>query len=507
MKKLTTMLLAILLMVTLVLLTRFVGGGNNNKISTDGRTMIVGLVKANSNFNPYGSYGDEAYGHMQVYDTLVIKDENGKIVPCVAESWEVSDDGLVYTMAIRSGIKFSDGDEFTAEDAKFNVDASIDSSYTNWAMVGVDHCDMIDNSTIAISLATADAGFLEKLTWIYLVSKNAYMKAGGQYGKSMDTIVGTGPYVVSDWKPGESVTFVANEDYFRGAPPVKKVIFKSMSDANAAVIALQTGEMDLYINDVPNVSIPTLTASDKVMVVSYPSYVLMNVILNCGNGLFTDVNLRQAVAYAVNREKMLAIGTEGQGVIVDYPGGPDYVANPGLSVFQDMDVEKAKQMVEEAGVARTTIMIKTMESNPWPKLATVLQDDLNKIGFDAKVELMDYNAYSQEVWGNRDYEIAICRYWSGTKDMGELMALVQSNSGMNFSNYSNPEADRYIELGNGATTEQERKDYYAKAIELFTPDIPLVPLYYTYGSRAFTRDLSIAEGNVQYDRIFYYSWK
>lgn len=503
MKKLTAMLFVILLMVALALSGR---GGNRN-VPSDERIMIVGLVKANSNFDPYDSYGDEAYGQMQVYDTFVIKDENGKIVPCVAESWRISDDGLIYTMTIRGGIKFSDGNEFTAEDAKFNVDAGIASSYTNWAMVGVAYCEVIDNSTIAIHLTAADVGFLEKLTWIYLVSKNAYETAGGQYGKSMDTIVGTGPYIVSDWKPGESVTFVANEDYFRGAPPVKKVNFKSMSDANAAVIALRTGELDLYINDVPNVSISTLMASDKVTVVSYPSYVLMDVILNCDSGLFADVNLRQAVAYAVNREKMLAIGTEGQGIIVDYPGGPDYVANPGLSIFQDMDVEKAKQMVEKAGVTGTTITIKTMESNPWPKLATVLQDDLNKIGFDAKVEQMDYNAYSQEVWGNRDYEIAICRYWSGTKDMGELMALVQSNTGMNFSNYSNPEADRYIELGNGAATEQERKDYYAKAIELFTPDIPLIPLYYTYGSRAFTSDLHIAEGNVQYDRIFCYSWE
>ena len=517
MKKFTKQLLVFLLLLALCSTVCSCGSEKNTtngntanpsgNTSEPSRELIVGLTKANSSFDPYGSYGDETYGHMQVYDTLVVKDENGKITPAVADSWEISDDGLTYTMKIRSGIKFSNGSEFTAEDAKFNIDTGIASSYTNWAMVGVDHCDVVDNSTITITLSAADVGFLEKLTWIYLVNKTAYEAGGEQYGKTVDTIVGTGPYIVSDWKPGESVKFTANDDYFRGAPAIKAATFKSMSDANAAVIALQTGELDLYINDVPSISIPALNGSDKVTVVSYPSYVLMDIILNCESGIFTNPNLRQAIAHAVDREKMLSIGTEGQGTIVDYPGGPDYVANPGLKLFPAIDLEKATQIVTDSNVKGTTLTIKTMDTDPWPKLATVLQDDLNKIGFIAKVELMDYNAYSQEVWGNANYEIAICRYWSGTKDMGEMMSLVQTDAGMNFSKYSNPKADEYIEKGNSAGSEDERKGFYAQAIELFTPEVPLIPLYYTYGSRAFSSSLDVAEGNVQYDRMFYYSWK
>lgn len=504
MKKQVTVLLIMLMVISPVLTACGGGGGEGGK---DDRNMIVGLSTAPSSFDPYGSYGDDAYGHMQVYDTLVIKDENGKIAPGLAEDWDISDDGLVYTLKIRSGVKFSDGSAFTAEDAKFNIDKGVASSYTNWAMVGVDHCDVVDESNIAITLSAADAGFLEKLTWIYLVSKAAYEAGGDQYGKVLEHIIGTGPYVVSEWKPGESVTFTANESYYAGVAEVKKATFKSMSDANAAVIALQTGELDLYIHDVPNVSIDALSGHEKVTVVSYPSYVLMDVILNCETGLFADAALREAVAYGVDREKMLLIGTEGQGTIVDYPGGPDYVGNPGLSLFPDRDVAKATQLVADAGHAGTEVIIKTMDTDPWPKLATVLQDDLTAIGFNAKVELMDYNAYSQEVWGNANYEIAICRYWSGTKDMSELMSLVQSGAGMNFSHYSNAAADEFIEKGNSAKTEQERKDNYAEAIKIFTPEVPLVPLYYTFGSRAFSSDLNIAEGNVQYDRLFYYSWK
>ena len=513
MSKSIFVILAILLLT--MALAACSGGGEGAEPAETGdglpaadREMIVGVVKANSNFDPYGAYGDEAYGHMQVYDTLVIKDENGAIAPSVASSWEVSADGLVYTLKLRDDVKFSDGSVFSAEDAKFNIDAGKASSFTQWAMGGVDKCEVVDNSTIAITLTDSDAGFLEKLTWIYLVGKASYEAAGDQYGKSAETVVGSGPYIVSEWKPAESVTFVSNENYFGGAPAIKKVTFKTMSDANAAVIALQTGELDLYINDVPNISISTLQGSDKVSVVSYPSYVLMDIIMNCETGLFADVKLREAVACGVDREKMLIIGTEGQGVVVDYPGGPDYIANPNISgIFPALDVEKATQLVSEAGAAGTAVVIRTMDTDPWPKLATALQDDLNKIGFVATVEQMDYNAYSQDVWGNANYEIAICRYWSGTKDMSEVMNLVRTGQGMNFSHYSNPEADVLIEQGNAAASVAERAGFYEQAIRAFTPGIPMIPLYYTYGSRAFSQDLAIDDGNVQYDRIYYYSWK
>jgi len=470
------------------------------------KELVVGLTTVNSNFDPYGSYGDETYGHMQVYDTLVIKDKDGKMAPSLAE-FQMAADGLSYTFNIKKGVLFSDGSEFKAADAKFSIDKGIASSFTNWAMTNVAGCDVVDDYTVKVNLKKADVSCLEKLTWINMVSESAYTKYGEEYGKTQEAVVGTGPYVLSAWQPGQECSFTANENYFAGAPGIKKVKFKSISDPNAAVIALQTGEIGLYLGkDVPGMAVATLQSSDKVSVTTFPSYVFMDVLMNCETGPFTDLKLRQAVAYAVDRTKMMTVGTEGQGTLVDYPGGPDYVGNPGVKSWYVMDIEKAKALVAEAGMAGKTVTIKTMATDPWPKLATALQDDLGKIGLTAKVEQLEMNAYSQDVWQKANYEIAISRYWSGTKDMSETMSLLETGGSMNFSRYSNPAIDPYLSQAAATMDEAQRKSLYTEAIKIFHADVPLIPLYYTQGNRAYSKELAIEPGNVQYDHIYYYNW-
>lgn len=469
------------------------------------KELVVGVTTANSNFDPFGSYGDETLGQMQVYDTLVLKDKDGKIVPSLAD-FTVSPDGKSYTFAIKKGVKFSSGVEFKASDAKYSIDKGIASSFTNWAMTGIADCAIIDDYTVIVNLKKPDVSCLEKLTWIYMVSEEAYTKYGDQYGKTVEAVVGTGPYLLKEWQPGTECIFEANADYFQGAPDVKKVKFKSISDANAAVIALQTGEIGLYLKDVPGMAVASLKTNEKVNLTTFSSYVFMDVLMNCQTGPFTDVRLRQAVAYAVDRNKMLQVGTEGQGTIVDYPGGPDYIGNPGLKTWYQMDIEKAKQLVKDAGMEGKTVTIRTMSTDPWPKLATSLQDDLSKIGLTAKVEQLEPNAYSQDVWQKAQYEIAISRYWSGTKDMSETMSLLESGGSMNFSKYTNPAIDPFLAQASAETDAEVRKPLYTEAIKIFTQDVPLVPLYYTQGTRAYSKDLTIDAGNVQYDHIYYYQW-
>jgi peptide/nickel transport system substrate-binding protein len=471
------------------------------------RELVVGLVQVTNNFDPYGAYGDEAYGHMQVYDTLVAKDENGRVIPWTAESWEISPDGLTYTIKLKKGVKFTNGSEFTAADAKFNIEKGKESSYTNWAMAGVKKCDAVDDYTISVTLENRDISFLEKLTWIYLVNKEAYEAAGDSYGKTAETTIGSGPYKLTEWVPGELAVFNANGEYFAGKAKIENVRFETMSDANAAIISLQTGEIGLYIHDVPSISVEALSNNEGVTVTSYPSYVFMDILMNCETGTFSDKAVRTAAALGVDREKLLLVGTEGQGVIVDYPGGPDYTGNPDIKIFPASDKEEAARIIKDAGLAGKSVTIKTMDTDPWPKLATALQEDLGKMGFDAKVEILDNSAYSQEVWQKGNYEIAISRYWSGTKDMSELMNLIETGNSMNFSHYSNPAVDPILIEAVSTDDEGKRAEAYERAIKLFTPDVPLIPLFYTNGSRAYSAELEIHPGNVQYDRIYYYSWK
>jgi peptide/nickel transport system substrate-binding protein len=492
----------------LLLAAALAGCGGAAAPAQGAKEMVVGVVKVNGTFDPYSSaYGSDDFASKQIYDSLVMRDNNGKIAPYLAESWEMSDDSKTIEFKLKQGVKFTNGAEFTSEDAKFNIETARVTPTTEWSMSGVESCEAVDKYTLRVTLKEPDMSFFEKLAWMNFVNKAFYEEKGAQYGMTVENIVGTGPYTVKEWTPGEMALLAANEDYFLGAPKIKAARYKTISDSNAAVIALQTGELSMYNLDVPSVSIDELSGSDAVTVTSFPSYVFMDILLNCKDGLFADIRLRQAVALGVDREKMLQVGTEGHGEIVDHPGGPDYIGNPNVKLLGGMDQDRARQLVEEAGAAGAKISIKTQDTDPWPKLATALQDDLNKIGFDASVEMLDTNGYGQEIWTNYNYEIAISRYWSGTKEMAELMALLESGNPMNFSQYSNPAADPLIREAASISDEDRRKELYSEAIRLIMPEIPLVPLYYSYGSRAYSSALDIDPGWVEYDKVFYYSWK
>lgn len=481
------------------------------------KEMVVGIPKITDSFDFYNtSNGFESISMAQVYDTLVVKDNNGQTVPSLAEKFEISPDGMTVTFNLRKGVKFSDGSEFKASDAKYSIDQAMASSWTSWCYVSVAGCEVVDDYTIKLNMKTPNVGFLEYLANVYycaIISEEAVKQHGDQYGKTVETTVGTGPYILKEWKPGELCVYEANPDYFKGAPAIKTVRMKTISDVNAAIIGLQTGEIHAYFNDIPGISYDSIAKAENVSVETFPSTIFFECIMNTENGPFADIKMRQAVAYAVDREQMLIVGAEGQGAVADYPGNRqgNTVGDPGMKdTWYPMDQEKAKQLVKEAGMEGKTITIKTYVTDPYPKLATILQDALTKIGLKAEVLQMERGAFIDEVVTKGNYEIGICRWAAGTKDMDEIMfgSLHTASIGAagNWSWYSNPVMDELLIKAEAETDTEARKQLYADAIKIYTTDVPQIPLYYPNGSRAYSKDLVIDKGNVEYDRFIDYQW-
>lgn len=490
-------------------------GSSSSEGNTD-REMVVGIPKITDSFDFYNTAnGFESMSMAQIYDTLVIKDSKGQTAPSLAEKFEISEDGKTYTFYLRKGVKFSNGKEFKAADAKYSIDQAMASSWTSWCYVSVESCEIVDDYTIKLNMKTPNVGFLEYLANVYysaMLSEETVKEFGDQYGKTVESSIGTGPYILKDWKPGDYCAYEANAEYFKGEPSVKKVKLKTITDVNAAIIGLQTGEIQAYFNDIPGISFDAVSKDEKLNVVTYPSTIFFEVIMNTQKGTFSDIRMRQAVAYAVDREQMLTVGAEGQGAVADYPGGRQgYTAgDPGLKTWYTPDLEKAKQLVKEAGMEGKKITIKTYATDPYPKLATILQDALTKTGLTAEVIQMERGAFIDEALTKGDYEIGICRWAAGTKDMDEIMfgslATDSIGSAGNWSWYSNPEVDELLKKAAGETDEEARKQLYGEIIKIYTADIPQIPLYYPNSSRAYSKDLVIEEGNAEYDRFFDYSW-
>lgn len=477
------------------------------------KQMIVAAPTAPVNMDPYQSYGDNAYGHYQVYSALTyLEGADREVKMDLAEKYEASEDGLTYTFYLRQGVKFSNGDKFTAKDAQFSLLMAPQSEFTRQSAGDITGCDIIDDYTIAVHIATPNVSILERLSNIYMMNKTFYEGCNGKYGTSAETVCGTGPYVLTSWTPGVECIFEANENYHRGIPSIRNVKLKAIADENTAVIALQTGEINLYIGDIPGIAWDNVANSDNITMVVYTSNKLYCFLMNCREGIFSDVRMRQAVAYATDRNYIMDVGVEGHGILSDYPGYPNYRGCPDETDVwpYEYNVEKAKEIVKECGFEGYELSIKSYPMEPYSKLATAMQSMLNAIGLNASVDLMEKNTYIEEVLNNGNYEIAAIRcYPEASMDMYEMfnMFLEAQIPGWNWTLYTSAVQEETQPVAAAEQNLEARKALYMTCIQDFLENVPLIPAYTPYGTRAFTNDIACEEGNVQYERFAWYSWK
>ena len=327
-------------------------------------------------------------------------------------------------------------------------------------------------------------------------------KYGDDYGKTAESVVSSGPYVITDWKENEYVKFEARDDYYGKKPDLTHIKYVPISDVNAAVVALQTGELDLYFNPLSGVALDTVKTADNVAISEALSCRNESVYMNCESEVFSDVRMRRAVAYAINKEEALEVCGSGQGQVVIYPcdlgeqvtGNPDFVP----SHTYEYNVEKARALVEECGNMGRTVTIKSYNTEPYQTLSVWLQGTLSAIGLDAKVDTMERSAFSDQLLNG---EVEICPFsWSDVSfDFGAAVGIYMDsncigNSG-NYGRYNNPKADELIALGNGASDVEARKGYYRELMEIYMEDVPSVAMYAVINAIAHSNQLVMEDAN------------
>ena len=484
-------------------------------------TLRVGIPAVTDSFDFFNApNGYESYSMAQIYDTLLRKDENGSYVPGLADSYEISDDAKVFTFRLDPDVKWSDETPVTSSDVAFSMQKLKESKYVSYIYEPLlDTVETPDAHTVVIRLTKPSVSFLEYLAnpfYSAVLSEKAYEKYGDRYGTSVDTIVSSGPYRLTEWNVGTSLVYEANEQYYRDVPSIKHVELMTMSDSSSAMMALQTGEIDVYFDDVPGVSRDMMMNRDDIRVFDYTSTALYCIFLNTREGLFTDPDMRRAVALAVNRQDYVTVGTEGYGEVADYPGDRDDIGDPELHGIWDeyygAGIDAAKKLVKKCGCEGRKVVIKTYSTNPYPELATVLQDALNRIGLKAEVEQIERAAFIDQVLDHGDFEIQICRWAAATEDMDEIVygSLHSDSIGApgNWSFYTpSPEMDELITSVAGESDEAARKEMYGTIIRQFVSDCVYIPLYYPTSSRAYDSNLEIRDGLQKYDLFDNYSWR
>jgi peptide/nickel transport system substrate-binding protein len=436
---------------------------------------------------------------------LVFCKNDQQLCPNLAESWEVSPDGLVYTMHIRQGVMFHDGTPMTVDDVVFSLNRIRGKdlgSYVSWMLASVKDVKATDAKTVVITLSAPDALFEYALasTAAHVVNKAFVEKNGAKYGTPEVGSIGTGPFKFAEWKTGDYQRLVRNDSYWNkanGGPYLDEITIKILPEPTTRVAGLQTGEIDYMVAEVPSDQYATVQTIDNVSLSFIPSYYGEWITFNTQKAPFDNVKVRQAMNYAFDKRAVRQLYY-----------GPDAIdtkatlVNPTLWTFEkdawqtawdalpayDQDLEKAKALLAESGVADKLngTEIAYYESTPSVKgAAESFIDSMGKLGIEIKARKVTYQESVALQFGpHTDYDIFVGSWGSDFPDAsGNLLpnfaSVNTAAGGANASNYKNPKVDELLTQQNSLPTDKvKRAQLMIEAQKLIAEDSPVIVTAY-----------------------------
>ena len=422
---------------------------------TDKTVVRINMESEPDNLDPWLSAASdtEAVFH-NVFEGLVLFDETGALTPGLAESWDISDDGLTYTFHLRDDVTFHNGKAFSAEDVVYTYESlsglggeeALSSKFKNLTSV-----EAVDDYTVTMTLAEADAAFLQ-------YTRVAVLPKG--YEDQSSAPVGTGPFVFEKYVPGQMVVLEKNEDYYDESrmPKIDEAQIYIMGDDSAVLTALQSGQLDAGI--VYADSADYLTGDFTVN--SSPQNMVQLFALNNSATPFDDVRVRQAFEYAVNKDQIIDGVFAGYATELYSNFSPvmSYFYNDELEDVYTYDVDKAKKLMAEAGYEDGFDITITVPSNYQKHIDT------------AQVIAVEWGQWLEQVYTNADYQTTVVGL-TGKLDPNDILGRYVSDYAKNFMKYNNPDYDKLIEEAKTASDE-ERVELFKECQKMLTDDAAAV---------------------------------
>jgi peptide/nickel transport system substrate-binding protein len=443
------------------------------KIRLATSTDPVGLDPMISSAYSTALITEHVYGSLMQYDK-----ELNEVIPDLAESVEISEDKLLYTFKLRDGVKWHDGQPFTAEDVKFSIERqkNPDTGSPNAYMYAeVAEVNIIDPLTVEVRFNKVQGPFLAFMAspWASMVPKHVVE----EYGDLQTVMVGTGPFKFVNYEPAKSVNLVKNPDYYvPGQPIVDELEIVFISDNTSRLNAMLTKQVDLA-QDLDKKDFLQLSAMPGVKAIALEngSCNWAYTGMNCTRAPFDNPLVRQAVAFAKNRQAIANNVMFGQatpltgGILPPW----SWAYSEGLELYPATpDIEKAKALLAEAGYPdgfETTIKVSPAYSELAGE-AAVDQEALRAVGINAQIINLEWGTFINDVFGNNDFDMHVCGWGGPFIDPDEfLYPEFHSNQGFNSQLFADPEVDALLEEGRTTFEREGRKEVYRKAQEkIFT---------------------------------------
>ncbi len=435
---------------------------------------------------------------MHIHETLVKYDVDMNLVPCLAESWEVSEDLLRWAFRLRKGVKFHDGTPFNAEAVKYTFERMLDpmvASPRKGSVAMVKEVKVLNEHTVAFIMGKPFAPFLNQLTSynLAIISPTAARKLGKRYGQYP---AGTGPFKLDSWVR-DKIILARNPSYWERSPRVDRLAFRVVPEDSARATLLLSGEADV-ISPVPVSLMDKLTQSKDIRMIREKGFRTIYIGLNNKIKPFDDLRVRRAVAHAINKEAILKEVLKGIGTL---GGSLESPAIPGA--YNDLkpyayDPARAKRLLEEAGFPNgfnTTFYTPTGRYTMDRQVAEAIKAQLKDVGIHVTIEAPDWAKLTSLFEKGTEDPMFLMGKGSPTGDLDLTLHLTVKTGGkMNYFQYSNSRVDKLIAEQQGMVDPQKRFQVLHEIQKIVYEECPAVVLFYedqVFGRRANVHGIEV----------------
>lgn len=491
--------------VTTVLLTGTIGASAS--LAQGQGDLVVGVTSDPDTLFPWKATQFQAVAVLgNVYGTLTELDQDLNVIPGLAESWESSEDGMTMTLAIREGVTFHDGKPLTSADVKSSLDRIMDeatAAVARASLASIETVETPDDATVVLSLKNADAGLLAGLA-----SVNLAILSKDDTEETLSTAPnGTGPFAFGSRKPNESLTLVASDGYWReGEPKLASVEFRVIPDESSIVSGLQSGNVHLAVLDDPLVA--ATAEGDGITLTRTPQLAYHVLQLNARRAPLDNLDVRLAIACAIDRQQVLDTAALGEGAVVGPITSPAYLSDPNARPCPTRDVEKAKQHLADAGFADGLTIGTIVSQGEYATSvneAQNLQAQLAEAGITLDIETMEIGAYVDR-WLAADFDTAVALN-GGRPDPDVMYGRYFTSTGNlnTVAGYAAPELDELFAAGKATTDVAERQAIYAQISRHLEDNAVWVWLFSSYAYTAAIDGVSgfipMPNASLQYLRV------
>ncbi len=452
-------------------------------------TVIIGVANDITTLDPQGSNTDaNMMAFYLMHETLVdIDPDTGEVIPALAESWTVSEDGCTFVFTLPENATFTDGSKLTAEDVKYTYEKAKTSSFAKMKVADIVSIDVLDDTHVKIVLSKANQD------WITLMAHKGMSilsKAACEKDAKLGPYLGSGMFSLEEWVPGDYVSFVRYDGYRKGAAPTRRIVFKLYKEASTRLIALQTGEIDVCI-DPSTTDLQRIKNDPKLELIQTPDVVLLYIPMQMEKPGLDNVHVRRALAYCTDKEAMVIAGKDGLGTVHNnYINRGQFGLNPNIHVYE-YSIDKAKEELALSGYKPGELTFHIMVDKEFKKtMALIFQQSCAQAGINIVLEEMETAALKGKLNDKAlDYELCIYQF---TDDLGTDYTLrnqcgstlgpdgVRVKNGSNRPNMKDAKYDAMVDAALIETDVEKRRQMYYDIENYLDEVCPLIPICTSY---------------------------